>query len=92
MVKHKNPPDDAQEIHFIAKKIIYANLSEKEKKGAYLESMLLRSLDHPHIVQYKTTYVEKGELIIIMEFCECGDMANAVKKARSKGEHFTEVL
>ena len=90
LVKHRNPPTDATEVHFIAKKIIYANLDEKEKKAAYLESMLLRSLDHPHIVQYKTTYVEKGELIIIMEFCEFGDLANAVKTARAKSEHFSE--
>ena len=52
--------------------------------------MLLRNLDHPHIVQYKTTYIEKGELIIIMEFCETGDLAYAVKKSRTKNEHFSE--
>ena len=50
LVKHRNPPKDAQEIHFIAKKIIYESLPENEKKSAYLESMLLRNLDHPHIV------------------------------------------
>ena len=70
LVKHKNPPSDAKEIYFIAKKIVYAQLSEKEKQGAYLESMLLRNLSHPHIVTYKTSFVDKGELIIIMEFCE----------------------
>ena len=90
LVKHKYPPEDAKEIYFIAKKIIYANLSEKEKKSAYQEAMLLKNLDHPHIVSYKTTFIDKGELIIIMEFCETGDLAYAVKKARSKSEHFSE--
>lgn len=32
--------------------------------------MLLRNLSHAHIVAYKTSFVDKGELIIIMEFCE----------------------
>ena len=32
--------------------------------------MLLRKLEHPHIVSYKTSFFDKGELIIIMEFCE----------------------
>ena len=32
--------------------------------------MLLRNLSHAHIVSYKTSFVDKGELIIIMEFCE----------------------
>ena len=32
--------------------------------------MLLRNLSHPHITAYKTSFVDKGELIIIMEFCE----------------------
>lgn len=32
--------------------------------------MLLRHLSHGNIVQYKTSFVDKGELIIIMEFCE----------------------
>ncbi len=30
--------------------------------------MLLRNLSHAHIVAYKTSFVDKGELIIIMEF------------------------
>ena len=32
--------------------------------------MLLRNLNHANIVAYKTSFVDKGELIIIMEFCE----------------------
>ena len=70
LVKHRNPPADAQEVHFIAKKIVYGQLNEKEKEQSFLESMLLRQLSHANIVSYKTSFVHKGELIIIMEFCE----------------------
>ena len=70
--------------------------------------MLLRNLSHAHIVTYKTSFVDKGELIIIMEFCESkykkswltiifcsfivGDLAYHVKKMRQKGEHFKEEI
>ena len=30
---------------------------------------MLKHLNHPNIVQYKASYYDKGELIIIMEFC-----------------------
>ena len=70
LVKHRNPPPDAEEVYFIAKKIIYTQLNDKEKEQSFLESMLLRNLSHAHIVSYKTSFVDKGELIIIMEFCE----------------------
>ena len=49
---------------------MFAQLDDKEKEGAFLESMLLRNLSHPHITAYKSSFVDKGELIIIMEFCE----------------------
>ena len=32
LVKHRNPPSDASEIYFIAKKIVYGQLNEKEKE------------------------------------------------------------
>ena len=43
LVKHKNPPSDAKEIYFIAKKIVYAQLSEKEKK---IEALERREIKH----------------------------------------------
>jgi len=52
--------------------------------------MLLKTLTHAHIVSYKTSFLIKGELIIIMEFCEMGDLAYHVKKMRQKNEHFSE--
>ena len=31
---------------------------------------LLKELKHPHIVNYVDSFIEDGELIIIMEYCE----------------------
>lgn len=30
----------------------------------------MKHLEHPNIVQYKASFIEKGVLIIIMEYCE----------------------
>lgn len=81
LVKLRNAPE-GKEIYFIAKKIILGQLTEKEQEGAYLEADLLRQLDHPNIVSYKHSFIENGILIIIMEFCEYGDLAYHVRKKK----------
>lgn len=35
-----------------------------------LEVNLLKELKHPNIVSYKTSYINQGLLIIVMEYCE----------------------
>jgi NIMA (never in mitosis gene a)-related kinase len=41
-------------------------------------------------VSYKHSFIEKGILIIIMEFCEHGDLAYHVRKKKQKDERFSE--
>jgi len=71
-------------------KILLKTLSDKEQQGALLEANLLRQLKHSNIVSYKASYIEKGMLIIIMEYCEVGDLAYHIKKKKAKKERFTE--
>ena len=75
---------------FVSKKILLHTLKEKEQQSALLEANLLRQLNHAHIVAYKASYVEKGVLIIIMEYCEVGDLSYHIKKKKAKKELFTE--
>lgn len=51
---------------------------------------MLRKLDHPNIVSYKHSFKENGILIIIMEFCEHGDIAYHIQKKKKKKEQFSE--
>ena len=51
---------------------------------------MLKNLSHPNIVSYKGSFVDKSLLMIIMEFCEVGDLAFHIKKRRAKSEFFTE--
>ena len=77
-------------MYFVAKKVILGQLTEKEQEGAHLEAELLRKLDHPNIVSYKHSFIEKGILIIIMEFSDHGELTYHVKKKKAKGEMFSE--
>ena len=55
-----------------------------------LEVNLLKNLDHPHIVAYKQSYFTLEQLIIIMEYCEVGDLSYHIKRRMNKSEQFTE--
>jgi|TARA_B110000285_G_C15124143_1_gene619088 NIMA (never in mitosis gene a)-related kinase 1/4/5 len=66
-------------------------LTAKEQEGSHLEAELLKKLDHPNIVSYKHSFVQDGILIIIMEFCEHGDLAYHVRKKKTISESFSEV-
>lgn len=89
LVRLKSAPAD-DPIYFVAKKVILGQLTDKEQEGAHLEAELLRKLDHPNIVSYKHSFIENGILIIIMEFCEHGELAYHVRKKKAKGEAFSE--
>jgi NIMA (never in mitosis gene a)-related kinase len=50
----------------------------------------LKNLSHPNIVAYKGSLIDKGILVIIMEFCDVGDLSFHIKMRRAKNEFFTE--
>lgn len=83
---HNNETKDK----FVAKKIMLGQLPEKEQQNALLEVNLLRYLDHPNIVDYIGSYVEEGSLIIIMEYCDVGDLSYHIKKRNKEEKKFTE--
>ena len=88
LVTRKDDPDKLQ----IAKKINLGNMEEKDRISAENEAKLLKELKHPHIVEYIENYIEDDTFIIIMEYCEEGDLSYHVKRMRQKKEHFSEDL
>jgi len=65
-------------------------LSAKEQEGAMLEVNLLKNLNHVNIVAYKESFLSNGLMIILMEYCEVGDIAFHIKRKANKKEHFSE--
>lgn len=55
---------------WVCKKIPLSALKDDEQRSALQEANLLKTLSHPHIVQYKDSFIEDNTLVIVMEYCE----------------------
>lgn len=80
----------AENKKYVAKKVMLSGLKQKEKEGAMLEVNLLKNLQHPNIVTYKQSYFTLEQLIIIMEFCEVGDLTYHIRRKIKNNDHFLE--
>ncbi|KAL4463886.1 hypothetical protein ABPG74_005823 [Tetrahymena malaccensis] len=77
---------------YIAKKIVLSSLNPKQQDSALQEAQLLKDLNHKNIVSYIESFKEEDLLIIIMEYCEHGDLAFHIKRKKQKKEYFPEML
>ena len=58
--------------------------SEKDRNDARGEVHLLSGLKHPNIVQYQGSFFHEGTFHIVMEYCQGGDLAERIKRRKSK--------
>lgn len=78
LVNHK-----AERKRYVMKKIRLSKQNDKFQRTAYQEMSLMASLSNPYIVEYKGGWVDEGTCVcIVTSYCEGGDMAQRIKKAR----------
>lgn len=53
----------------------------KEAAAAQHEAKLLAELDHPYIVGYIDSFLHKGHLCLVTEYCEGGDLYHRLKES-----------
>nr|XP_026655013.1 serine/threonine-protein kinase Nek11 isoform X2 [Zonotrichia albicollis] len=74
----------------VLKEISVGNLKPNETVEANLEAQLLSKLDHPAIVKFYASFVERDSFCIITEYCEGGDLDFKIQEYRDSGKMFTQ--
>ncbi|EGR27132.1 protein kinase domain protein [Ichthyophthirius multifiliis] len=69
----------------VIKKMEMKNMTEEEKKETLREARILEALKHPNIVRFREVYkTKKGQLCIVMDYCDGGDLSNKIKEYKGK--------
>ncbi|NWS82090.1 NEK11 kinase, partial [Toxostoma redivivum] len=74
----------------VLKEISVGNLKPNETVEANLEAQLLSKLDHPAIVKFYASFVERDSFCIITEYCEGGDLDLKIQEYKDSGKMFTQ--
>ncbi|NXP43540.1 NEK11 kinase, partial [Heliornis fulica] len=74
----------------VLKKISVGDLKPNETVEANLEAQLLSRLDHPAIVKFYASFVERDSFCIITEYCEGGDLDFKIQEYKESGKTFTQ--
>lgn len=72
---------------YVIKSVKIHELSKKEQYEAINEVDLLAKMNSSYVVKYYDSFIEKGCLRIVMEFCNKGDLQKMIKRAQKKELH-----
>lgn len=77
---------------YALKKVKMGKLTAKEKENALNEIRILASITHPNVIAYKEAFFEQkdGNLCIIMELADGGDLLQEIDKRKKTQKKFTE--
>ena len=65
---------------------------DKEMLNAFTEVRVIHALDHPNVITYRQSFVDKydGSLSIVMDYCDGGDLQRLIKHYESLGQPMPE--
>ena len=66
----------------VIKKLSLLGLNADQKKEVKLESDILKKIKSKYVVQYYESFEEEGNLYIVMEYCESGDLNDYIEKQK----------
>jgi NIMA (never in mitosis gene a)-related kinase len=74
----------------VVKEVSFASLTPHEIEEARKETLILAKLNHPNIVRYHGSFLERNIFHIVMEFADGGDLGGKIDEAASTKTPFTE--
>lgn len=74
----------------VAKEINISKMTPKGRDEALREVRVLTKLQHPNIISYKESFIQNGNLYIMTDYCEGGDLASRIRRNSLKSCYFTE--
>ena len=82
---------------YVIKRVPLGGLVPKEQESVCQEAKILKTLNHPNIVEHIETFTSEGDygeldrdLNIVMTYCEGGDLAAHIQAQAKKEEIYTE--
>ena len=73
---------------YVIKEINISKMAPKEREESRKEVKVLSKMKHPNIVSYIKSFEETGNLYIVMDYCDGGDLYKKINNQR--GVYFTE--
>ncbi|XP_071951524.1 uncharacterized protein [Antedon mediterranea] len=67
---------------YVIKEINISKMKRKEREESKKEVAVLKQMKHPNIVSYQESFEELGNLYIVMDYCDGGDLYKAINCQR----------
>lgn len=83
LARKKNANKNKEE-KVVIKEVQIFSLKPRDREIAFQEAKLLSTLKHPFIVSYIESFQERGNLYIVMEYADGGDLSQKVAQLREK--------
>ena len=74
----------------VLKRVQVFEMKQTERNDYSNEIDLLKSMSHPHIIEYLDCMLEDNELYVVMEWAQGGDLAKLLKRAAEEEEPLAE--
>lgn len=71
---------------YVLKQVNIDGLSEREQRSAYNEVKILYEIMSPFVVTYYDSFIDGGTLNLVMEYCDLGDLQQALKRQATTGK------
>jgi hypothetical protein len=71
-------------------RLFVAKIPKLNSKLIVAEAYNMALLNHPNIISHYETFVHDRQLVVVMEFCELGDLASLIASMAARSEPFPE--